>query len=48
MMKTYLTEKQLNKIILEETKKVAEMIDSEEKGLLSKLKSFSRRETSLP
>ena len=30
MMKTYLTEKQLNKIILEETKKVVEMIDSEE------------------
>jgi len=48
MMKTYLTEKQLNKIILEETKKVAEMIDSEEEGLLSKLKSFFKKRNTPP
>lgn len=48
MMKTYITEEQLNKIILEETKKVVEMIDSEEKGFLSKLKSFFNKRNKPP
>ena len=43
-MKLTITKTQLNKIILEETQKiVGEMIDSEEEGLLSKLKSFFKK-----
>jgi hypothetical protein len=44
-----ITEAQLNKVILEESERVIrEMIDSEEEGILSKLKSFFKKRNRPP